>query len=639
MAKTASNDKKDRSRPWQRAATRAAIISAARRLIAGRGIDTLSLTSVAREADFAPATVFAYFANKNDLFGSVLADDLATFARSMQESRETAGESRTAGIAVPAEGSGATMAQTPTDGSAANRLRLVEKPGADIDAFAIGPDDLASQEELATQLLHELAPAVEDVHAETPYADQIIAPESGVASELARLREAVTRLETRPVDQWLERRLREFERGLTALEARPEKAEAAAALAALDDSLRKLGSRVEIIETRQLQSADELSRISRERGEQIEKRLRDFLSDIDAANARTSKRLDSLENAAFAAAPEFFHAGPGQASHAEQTAVVAETTAQERAKDVVLQVVEGSAPAPDPEKSYLSAARRSALAAAQEGEKKERPEVHTRRVSKRTLYFVASGLVLAVLLIWTGVFFKAAAVPTSHRVPAQTLTVARAQKLALRSDPQSELMAQAQSGNAKAQLAVALDLLNGPKKDDALAARWLAAAGQHGQAFAAFKLAALYRTGDGVAANPMLAFGWFEIAAHGGNRKAMQNLAVAYAEGWGTAKNPSESARWFTRAASFGLTDAQFNLGVLYEQGLGVPQNLADAYKWYLVAAGAGDREAEARIDAIKSQLDSSDLAAAEEAAASFKPVPLDPDANIAPQPSQFSAG
>jgi localization factor PodJL len=135
------------------------------------------------------------------------------------------------------------------------------------------------------------------------------------------------------------------------------------------------------------------------------------------------------------------------------------------------------------------------------------------------------------------------------------------------------------------------------------------------------------------------AFRWFETAAHKGNCRAMQNLAVAYAEGWGTPKDASEAARWFTNAASYGETDAQFNLGVLYERGLGVPQSLPDAYKWYLVAAGAGDHEAQARVEAIKPELLSSDVAAAEEAAASFKPALLDPDANIPPHPLPSVAG
>jgi len=212
-------------------------------------------------------------------------------------------------------------------------------------------------------------------------------------------------------------------------------------------------------------------------------------------------------------------------------------------------------------------------------------------------------------------------------------------KLASKAGPQSLIMAQAQAGNTKAELIVALNFLEGPRKNEAMAAHWLTLAALHGEALAAFKLATLYRSGHGVPADASQAFRWFDAAAHKGNCKAMQDLAVAYAEGWGTIKDEAEAARWFTHAASFGLTDAQFNLGVLYERGVGVPQSLPDAYKWYLVAAGAGDHEAEARVEAIKPELLSTDVAAAEEAAASFKPAPLDPDANVAPRLLPSAAG
>ena len=42
----------------------------------------------------------------------------------------------------------------------------------------------------------------------------------GAIEAITKLQETVARLETRPVDAWLERRLREFERSLSALEGR-----------------------------------------------------------------------------------------------------------------------------------------------------------------------------------------------------------------------------------------------------------------------------------------------------------------------------------------------------------------------------------------------------------------------------------
>jgi len=108
----------------------------------------------------------------------------------------------------------------------------------------------------------------------------------------------------------------------------------------------------------------------------------------------------------------------------------------------------------------------------------------------------------------------------------------------------------------------------------------------------------------------------------------MSNLAVAYAQGDGTAKNPQEAGRWFLKAAQLGLADAQFDLAILYERGLGVPQNLTDAYRWYVIAAKSGDKESKDRVDALSSQLTPEDRAAAETAAAEFKPQPIDARAN-----------
>jgi TPR repeat protein/exonuclease VII small subunit len=644
MAKTASSDKRDRSRPWQRAATRAAILEATRRLVARTGIDNLSLTAVAREAEFAPATVFAYFSSKNDLFLSVLADDLAAFARTMRE-RDAAAQ----GIASPPladiprvervdETASTAVEPDMSRGVSLNRLRLVETQDDVLDAFVADDDELASQSDIASGLMHELN-RLEDVPLDMPHSRSTSAVESPVPAangELARLQEAVARLESRPVDQWLERRLREFERGLAALEQRSEKTEVAAALAGIDDTLRALAARLDGFEARQAKDADTLSLSVRDRAEQAERRFRDLASDVEAANARTNTRLVALENAAFAAAPEFFHVKP----QLEPVAVHPVAASVAGAHDDAIDQPEQLPPAVVTDsKTFLSAARRSAQAAAEQGQTEERHGRRSRGMSKRALYLIAGGMALIVALIWTGVFVKAAAIPNARATSARMSQASPFHHVAAPAAHASRLQAAAEAGDPRAALVVALKLLDGPQKNDAVAARWLTLSAQRNDAVAAFKLATLYRVGRGVKADATQAFRWFLTAAHEGNCKAMQDLAVAYAEGWGTAKDPSEAARWFSHAASLGLTDAQFNLGVLYEQGLGVPQSLPDAYKWYLVAAAAGDREAQTRVEAIKPELDSSNLAAAEEEAASFKAAPLNQDANVAPVAAQAPAG
>lgn len=142
----------------------------------------------------------------------------------------------------------------------------------------------------------------------------------------------------------------------------------------------------------------------------------------------------------------------------------------------------------------------------------------------------------------------------------------------------------------------------------------------------------LYQKGIGTSADPVQAVHWYEAAALQGNRKAMHDLAVAYAEGFGGVRSATEAVRWFSRAAGLGYVDSQFNLAVLYERGDGVPQSLLDAYKWYAIAAAQGDAEARSRVEALRTQLSSDDLAAAQHAADAFRAAQFDQAANISPK-------
>jgi localization factor PodJL len=192
----------------------------------------------------------------------------------------------------------------------------------------------------------------------------------------------------------------------------------------------------------------------------------------------------------------------------------------------------------------------------------------------------------------------------------------------------------ANAGNAKAETIVGLKYLNGEgvPVNEAQAAKWLERAAEAGEPVAQYRLGTLYEHGKGVPADLAKAAHWYQAAAMQGNRKAMHNIAVAYAEGAGIKKDLTEAVRWFSKAASLGLADSEFNLAVLYERGQGVPQSLIDAYKWYAIAAASGDAEAKSRTDALGTQLSADDRAAAQHAADSFKPAPVDPRANVAPQ-------
>lgn len=72
-------------RTRQRAANRAAILDAARRVAAKDGAVNLSLRSVAAEAGYAPASVYEYFQNRAELIIALASDDLAGLVRELRE--------------------------------------------------------------------------------------------------------------------------------------------------------------------------------------------------------------------------------------------------------------------------------------------------------------------------------------------------------------------------------------------------------------------------------------------------------------------------------------------------------------------------------------------------------------------------
>ena len=78
--------KERRQRDASRAASRTAILDAARRVAARDGARDLSLRGVAAEAGFAPAALYGYFHNKDELLLALAADDLSALARVMKGS-------------------------------------------------------------------------------------------------------------------------------------------------------------------------------------------------------------------------------------------------------------------------------------------------------------------------------------------------------------------------------------------------------------------------------------------------------------------------------------------------------------------------------------------------------------------------
>ena len=93
MTRAAVAEQRSQRRAQAHAATRGAILEAARRVGARDG--DLSLRGVAAEAGFAPAALYGYFSGKDDLLLALAAEDMTQLARAMREaSAQAAGKGR-----------------------------------------------------------------------------------------------------------------------------------------------------------------------------------------------------------------------------------------------------------------------------------------------------------------------------------------------------------------------------------------------------------------------------------------------------------------------------------------------------------------------------------------------------------------
>ena len=367
-----------------------------------------------------------------------------------------------------------------------------------------------------------------------------------------------------PVDQWLERRLRVFERAVAGLENRQEKTE------------RELALKV----------------------------------------AELEEKIAAITTAAPAAMA------------APQAPVLEERTEPAVTEDAVAPAPAGDFEIPDvPEEfalpqteapvsetevaDFLAQARAAAIAASQPAP--SQPALALPR------WIAWMGVVAVTLMICAGLALGNASA-------TQVEPVAGISARALPHDSLGRLIALADSGDARAQTLLALAYLKGRygvAPDNGAAKRWSLAAAEAGEPTAQYLVGALTDKEDAAKA-----FAWFERAALRGNVKAMHNLAIAFAEGRGTAQDDARAAAWFGRAASQGYVDSAFDLAVLFERGQGVRQNRIAALKWYLIAAHAGDGPSKSRAEQLKAEMPDFEAAEAETMAANFKLQARDHAAN-----------
>lgn len=596
---------------------RASIFRAARSLAERDGVEGLTLGKIAIEANLPRPVVYGLFIRKEDLLLAVAADSVAKLAHAIGG----IDEAHKASLSEGPQESAVVLTlprPEPLPESAETMVGIAREVSAAMGASSEVADLLAASGTNGRGVRRvERSRGAENFTRISPPG------EAGVADQLSEQSDNASRptLSQAPhvdaIASSIEKRFDEFARTIAEIDDRQVQLEnrstnaAAVSENGIKDILEKLNAlaaRVDETETRQ-KAAEQEARMA-----------------INDA----SVRLQTVEGVARAALVE-----NGAAPAAE--AVLELTAAQEQPTEQVgiehASEADGAAAALQP--SFLASARASAIAATALKPHFEVPPTKPKARVQTT--YVAAGLVVtAIFVAAAGVAFSqgvrdgrnealqsAALVAPSH---SRMNTTART--------PLDRLTQLAEGGDSSAELAIAEKYLNDPKAshDPVAGFRWMTRSAVHGNAVAEYMLGTLYQQGTGTAVNAVLAMRWYEAAAVQGNRKAMHNLGIGYAEGLAGVKSSPEAVRWLSRAANLGYVDSQFDLAVLYERGDGVPVSLLDAFKWYVIAAAQGDEESKSRIEALRTQLSSDDLAAAQHAANSFRPLPFIPAANLLPK-------
>ncbi|HVZ27747.1 MAG TPA: hypothetical protein VG798_03745, partial [Rhizomicrobium sp.] len=278
-------------------------------------------------------------------------------------------------------------------------------------------------------------------------------------------------------DPWLERRLRVFERALTALEEKSEKRdhEYRQAIAVLEEKLAGL-----------------------------------------SGAGRNMVGADATE-AVIAPAPREAEAGADAVSEPQVLEQPETPEAEEAAapapNPLALPPLEQYGPPARADSEFLEAGRRAALAHARALEQTARRRPVSRQLLLAAALATVTLLFCAVLALGhAGLASAAPAEGTAHRQTALA--------------PLAVLAARADSGDVAAQRDLALAYLRGRgvTKDIAAAARWAQAAAEQGDAEAQYLAGCLTRDGAAGLRDPARAFAWFNRAAAAGQLAAMHNL-------------------------------------------------------------------------------------------------------------------
>lgn len=503
-------------------------------------------------------------------------------------------------------------------GEAETTNQLVEQRFAQIDERMRGFEQQAQ----AGQAAIEQTFAGLQVHKDEASAQR----EAETANAIARLEDGLSKLESRGADPELDHRLSGIERTLSEIANRLEQPDTTATKVA--DELKRLAQRVDATEVNQRNSVSEL-------------RAALTSATAHAARVEVPPSIDSGSNVpppaaaleappladepvhedlpphaestdAFALAPDIaalpMHDAAAESPVADVDAASPEVHTEPFASDAV---------APPAAESYLSAARRSARAAAAHTESEIGSRVggfswgasasvssDEAKPDPRKTYVVVGIIALVLILaIAAGAFLSQRISSTSPRSAAPLF---RAQRPVVAGPTHARAAAPvlnaivvpptAQAAPASPTIdthAVAPAPTQGSTTSGARVATIapldkLTALANSGNAKAELIVGLKYLDGDGVAVNEADAAKWLDRAAIAGLPVAQYRLGTLYERGRGVVADPVKSVHWYTLAAQAGNRKAMHNLAVAYASGTGVPKNMAEAARWFSKAAALG---------------------------------------------------
>lgn len=158
----------------------------------------------------------------------------------------------------------------------------------------------------------------------------------------------------------------------------------------------------------------------------------------------------------------------------------------------------------------------------------------------------------------------------------------------------SELKQQAESGDIKSQMKIALSYYHGDgvRQNFEESHKWFLKAAEQGNAIAQYMVALCYRDGVGVQKDYANAAKWALKAAEQGDADAQLQLCIFYARGQGVKKDRVKAFKWSLKSAEQGNAGAQYFVGESYFRGDGVAENVEEAFKWLSKSAKQGNKDA-----------------------------------------------